>query len=73
MRRFSTLALLATSLVPTLPAVWGAAAPPASAPSAVAKAPAVAAAPIAPVWQARLTTFDDYAYEAKVEALIANV
>ena len=47
-----------------------AATPPAPTPAAIAKAPVVAPAPMAPVWEARLSSFDDYAYEAKVEALI---
>jgi len=72
MLRFPLIALLVLSIVSTNSVVRAADGPPSPAPAAVAKAPAVAAAPIAPVWQAKLSTFDDYAYEQKVEALIAT-
>jgi hypothetical protein len=72
MLRFPLIALLLLSIVSTNSVVRAADGPPSPAPAAVAKAPAVAAAPIAPVWQAKLPTFDDYAYEQKVEALIAT-
>lgn len=69
MLRLSLIALLVFSCVATHPVVRAADGPPSPAPTAATKAPA--AAPLAPVWQAKLPTFDDYAYEQKVEALIA--
>lgn len=71
MHRLSLLVLGFASLWPVALRAQAATTPPAAAanpPGALAKAPA---APMAPIWEARLSSFDDYAYEAKVEALIS--
>ena len=71
MHRLSLLILGFASLWPVALRAQAATTPPAAAanpPGALAKAPA---APMAPIWEARLSSFDDYAYEAKVEALIS--
>ena len=73
MHRLSLLILGFASLLPVALRGQATTTPPAAAanpPGALAKAPAVPAAPMAPIWEARLSSFDDYAYEAKVEALI---
>lgn len=69
MRRLLSIALLVISFAPAVVGVRGAETMPLPAP--VPKAPSVAAAPMAPVWEAKLASFDDYAYERNVEALIS--